>query len=104
MREQIGVTSHLVNVDPVLLPVCQAPPYEVLERGGGIVSIDCMSVRCFLSLIIQETYFKAEVQNFYGQSIKVCYVQGLANVFSVFHIIFFMKLLSISYNAVFQDF
>lgn len=28
MREQVGVASQLVNIDPVLLPVRQAPPNE----------------------------------------------------------------------------
>lgn len=32
VREQVGVASHLVNVNAVLLPVCQATPYESLER------------------------------------------------------------------------
>lgn len=32
VRKQVGVTSQLVNIDAVLLPVCQAPPNEGLEE------------------------------------------------------------------------
>lgn len=53
MRQQVGVTSQLVNVDPVLLPVCQASPYEGLEGDG-------MTLRTVQGLEIDQSFIRPQ--------------------------------------------